>query len=417
MTLRDYKHVHCIGIGGIGLSALARYCKAQGAKVTGSDGSTSRITEDLEKEGVAVSLGHSASHVPKDADLVLYTIAIGDSNPEFVEAHDRGIVCMSYPEALGKLTEEYETIAVCGTHGKTTTTAMVASALTACGESPTVIVGSLLSEHGTNFIQGTGKYLVVEACEYRRSFLHLSPAHVIVTNIDTDHLDYYKDLDDIKSAFQSFVDKIPQHGKLITHPEVELRTAGEHIRVSPNMSEGIALSVLGVHNKDNASLVLTLTHALGLDDDASRAGLKAFTGTWRRLEYKGKTAGGVQVYDDYGHHPTELRATLSALRSHFTSGEYMLHVLFQPHLFSRTKDHFEEFVESFGDADHVYFAPIYRAREAFDETVTSEMLAERVLGSRVLHAKDEAQHVLDSLTSKDVFVTIGAGDVYTWVTV
>lgn len=417
MTLRDYKHVHCIGIGGIGLSALARYCASQGATVTGSDGSSSRITDDLQKEGIQISLGHSASHVPHDVDLVLYTIAIGDSNPEFVEAHDRGVACMSYPEALGELTREYETIAVCGTHGKTTTTAMLASALTACGESPTVIVGSLLAEHGTNFIQGTGKYLIVEACEYRRSFLHLHPTHVLVTNIDADHLDYYKDLDDIKSAFQSFADKIPEGGKLVAHDDVILHSRGESVSGDSIDKSTLSLSVLGEHNKENAQLVLALTNVLGLEEAKSREGLYSFMGTWRRLEYKGKTKNGTQVYDDYGHHPTELRATLAALRSHFVSGTYRLHVLFQPHLFSRTKDHFDEFVHSFGDVDSVYFAPIYRAREAFDETISSEMLAAKVSGAKVLHTKGEAQEVLDSLSNLDVFVTIGAGDIYTWVTV
>ena len=192
MALRDYQHVHAIGIGGIGLSAIARYCHAQGASVTGSDSGCSRITDDLQKEGMTIYTGHTASHVMSDTDLVIYTIAIKDNNPELVEAKRRGIVCLSYPEALGMLTQEYTTIAVCGTHGKTTTTAMIASMFKACGKSPTVIVGSLLADGGTNFILGDSEYLVVEACEYRRSFLNLHPTHTVVTNIDEDHLDYYK---------------------------------------------------------------------------------------------------------------------------------------------------------------------------------------------------------------------------------
>ena len=191
MRLKDYKHVHCIGIGGIGLSAIARYCRTQGAVVSGSDnGSPSRITEDLEKEEITIYYGHRENNISSDADLVIYTIAVSENNPELKIARERGVTCMTYPEALGLLTQEYTTIAICGTHGKTTTTAMVASMLTACGIKPTVIVGSLLANKGTNFIAGDSDYLVIEACEYKRSFLNFHPKYILVTNIDEDHLDY-----------------------------------------------------------------------------------------------------------------------------------------------------------------------------------------------------------------------------------
>jgi UDP-N-acetylmuramate--alanine ligase len=196
----------------------------KGAHVTGSDGSPSKIVDDLIKESFVVHVGHDAQNVEEGVDLVIYSIAVKDTNPELRAAREKGITCMTYPEALGLLTQEYTTIAVCGTHGKTTTTAMLASMFKALGKSPTVIVGSLLSDGGTNFIQGESEYLIVEACEYKRSFLNYNPTHIVVTNIDADHLDYYKDLDDIKKAFQEFIDKLPENGTLITHADVSLIT-------------------------------------------------------------------------------------------------------------------------------------------------------------------------------------------------
>lgn len=337
MKLRDYTNVHCIGIGGIGLSAIARYCKNMGAHVTGSDSGHSKITEDLQKEGVIVYQRHDAKNLSDDVTLVIYTIAVTDTNVELKTARERGIVCMTYPEALGLLTQEYTTIAVCGTHGKTTTTAMIASMLTACGKNPTVIVGSLLSSSGSNFVQGDSEYLVVEACEYKRSFLNLHPTHVVVTNIDEDHLDYYKDIKDIESAFQSFSDLIPSSGLLVSHSDVSLHTVSKKINADDINKDEIELSVLGDHNKRNAQLALTLAKELGLDEVEARKGLLSFTGTWRRLEYKGTQKGAI-LYDDYGHHPTEIQATLQALREKYKQGKFKLIVVFQPHLFSRTKD-------------------------------------------------------------------------------
>lgn len=412
MTLRDYKHVHCIGIGGIGLSALARYCKAQGAAVTGSDGGSSRITDDLQKEGVTVFQGHNEAHVSSSVDLVIYTIAAQDDNPELLLAKKNGITCMTYPEALGELTKEYETIAVCGTHGKTTTTAMVASALTACGESPTVIVGSLLAEHGTNFIQGSGKYLVVEACEYRRSFLNLHPTHVLVTNIDDDHLDYYKDIEDIKSAFQEFADTIPKGGTLVMHDDVLLRSGGFRVRADAYNKDSIALSVLGEHNRSNAQLVLALTNKLGLDQTKVREGLKSFSGTWRRMEYKGEYQGA-SLYDDYGHHPTEIRATLQAIREKYPIGEYTLITFFMPHLYSRTKEHLHEWGPAFAGADTACILPIYAAREAADDSITSEMVVDTMTNGVYMPSFDDAvSYIREHAKENTVVLTIGAGDMY-----
>ncbi len=414
MKLRDYKHVHCIGIGGIGLSAIARYCHTHGAKVTGSDSGDSRITHDLRKEGITIYVGHNVTHLSLDTDLLIYTIAVSDTNPELVAARAKGITCISYPEALGELTQEYTTIAVCGTHGKTTTTAMIASMMKACGKSPTVIVGSLLSDHGTNFIQGDSEYLVVEACEYRRSFLNLHPTYVVVTNIDEDHLDYYKDLADIKSAFQSFVDKVPASGSLVTHGDVELMTAGAKVNGDTVNKSTIELSVLGEHNKLNAQLVLALAGTLGLSENDARRGLLSFRGTWRRLEYKG-IWHDIAMYDDYGHHPAEIKATLQALREKYPHDKYTLIAIFQPHLYSRTKLLLDDFSTSFSDADKICIMPIYAAREVDDGTISSLDLVEKTINAIAMETFDEIQkYVLGRPHYNCVLVTIGAGDVSTF---
>lgn len=414
MKLKDYKHVHCIGIGGIGLSALARYCHAQGARVTGSDGSASRITEDIAQEGIVVHIGHTASSVEEGTALVIYSIAVKDTNPELMAARKKGIPCMTYPEALGLLTKEYTTIAVCGTHGKTTTTAMIASMMKACGKNPTVIVGSLLSEGGTNFIQGDSEYLIVEACEYKRSFLNLNPTHIVVTNIDEDHLDYYKDLADIKSAFQEFVDKLPAQGNLVTHADVDLLTLGKKINADVIDTSTLELSVLGEHNKSNAQLVLALAETLSLSEDAARKGLLAFRGTWRRLEYKG-IWHDIALYDDYGHHPREIQATLQALREKYPHGKYNLIAVFQPHLYSRTKLLLDDFSTSFFDADKICIMPIYAAREVDDETISSLDLVEKTTNAIAMETFEEIKkYVLGRPHYNTVLVTIGAGDVSTF---
>jgi UDP-N-acetylmuramate--alanine ligase len=413
MKLRDYKNVHCIGIGGIGLSAIARYCHAHGAHITGSDGGDSRVTHDLRKEGMTVYLGHNAAHVSLDTDLLIYSIAVSDSNPELVVARGRGIPCMTYPEALGLLTQEYTTIAVCGTHGKTTTTAMVASMLKACGISPTVIIGSLLSDKGTNFIQGDSEFLVVEACEYKRSFLNLHPTYIIITNIDEDHLDYFKDLDDIKSAFQSFADKLPKHGSLITHADVTLNTIAKKVDADLINKEDIELSVLGEHNKRNAQLALALAKSFGLIEAQSHEGLKAFSGTWRRMEYRGTQKGAI-LYDDYGHHPTEIKASLEALRGRYASGKFKLIVVFQPHLYSRTKLLLDEFSESFTLADSICILPIYASREEDNGTISSHDLVEKTHNAIFMETFGEVKKYLDkNAHSGSVVLTLGAGDVYT----
>ncbi len=408
--------IFCIGIGGIGISALARYYKHQGHDVSGSDQTDSELIHMLIKEGISVKIGTDSNNIVRGTDMVVYTVAIPTDHQELAYAKSIGITCKTYPEALGEITKEKKTIAVSGTHGKTTTTAMMYHALKECGINPTVIIGSLLSGVGTNFIPGDNDWMVVEACEYKRSFLNLHPIHVLVTNIDADHLDYYKDLDDIKSAFQSFVDKIPVYGCLVTHQDVTLKTVGESVNGDSVDKESIELSVFGDHNKLNAQLVIALIQKLGLDEIKARKGIKEFKGTWRRLEYKGKTSNGVVVYDDYGHHPTELNATFEALRSKYPKGEYTLHVFFQPHLYSRTKIFMDEFVKVLSKVDRVYIMPIYAARE-IDDGTKSTTLVERINSSRghaesIVSVSDLPLAIEAINDTKAIVVNIGAGDAY-----
>lgn len=417
MKLTDYKNIHCIGIGGIGLSALARYCHANGASVSGSDGATSDILEKLKQEGLDIFIGQDVSNLKDNLDLVIYTIAISEDNTELIEARKRGIKCMTYPESLGLLTKEYTTISVCGTHGKTTTTAMTYYALKACGINPTIIIGSLLSDGGTNFIAGDSKYLVVESCEYRRSFLNLNPRHIIVTNIDADHLDYYKDIEDIHNAFQSFADKLDEEGLLVTHSNVSLNTKAKKIDADCIDRKSIELSVLGDHNQSNAQLVLALLKELGLDEEKIREGLKNFPGTWRRLEYKGKTENGVVVYDDYGHHPNEIKATLEALRSKYPTPDFKLHIFFQPHLHSRTKAFFEEFTDILKTADFVSLMPIYKARLENDLSVSSLDLRDSIIekgghAETLASIADMPNKIMSITESNNIVLNIGAGDAF-----
>jgi UDP-N-acetylmuramate--alanine ligase len=361
-----------------------------------------------------VSTPQSAAAIPADVDLVVYTIAIPDSNEELAEARRREVMMKTYPEALGDITKEKETIAICGTHGKTTTTAMVYHALRACGVSPSVIVGSLLADKGTNYIQGDSKYLIVEACEYKRSFLNLHPTHVIVTNIDEDHLDYYKDINDIYAAFSSFVSHIPEDGTLVTHSDVSLQSAGRTVHADEVDRDSITLSVLGAHNRSNAQLVLALLMSLGFDEEKIREGLLSFTGTWRRMEYKGVNAHGVPVYDDYGHHPEEIKASIQAIKEKYNNKKLVMY--FQPHLYSRTKALFDDFVTVLKETDMVYILPIYRAREEGATGVSEQDLAYAITeagGNAAVCTFDAMkQNIVDCNDTNAVIINMGAGNAF-----
>ena len=424
--LNTAKKIHFIGIGGIGISAIARMLISDSKVVSGSDASESEITKSLIKLGADIEVGHDAKNLPKDADLVIYTVAISKENPEFLEAGKRKVKMLTYAEALHEISKDKFTIAVSGTHGKTTTTAMIAKILIDAGLDPTVIVGSLIksdekSGFATNFIEGKSKYFVVEACEYKRSFLNIEPTIVAITNIDNDHLDYYKDIKDIQSAFNEFAKKAPEKGFVVCNSR-DKNISGAISGVSAKIvnwadfkADKLKLKVPGEHNKKDASVALAVAHLLGIDKKKAEKSLESFAGTWRRFEFKGETKDGTIVYEDYGHHPTEIKASLKGAREMFPNQKII--VAFQPHLFSRTKLLLKDFGKAFADADEILLAPIYPAREAFDGTISSEILAEEIKKNkktaRAFSDFENIEKELKNLLGKgDVLITLGAGDAY-----
>ncbi|MFA6430432.1 MAG: UDP-N-acetylmuramate--L-alanine ligase [Candidatus Paceibacterota bacterium] len=410
------KNVHFIGIGGIGISAIAKMFLLEGKNISGSDMSDSEIISELSKSGAKINIGHSS--IPKETDLVIYTIAITEENPEFVEAKNRGLQMITYPQALHEISKDKYTIAISGTHGKTTTTAMIAKIMMDADLDPTVIVGSILKDAKSNFVAGKSKYLVVEACEYRKSFLNIEPTIAVITNIDNDHLDFYKDIHDIQNAFGEFITKVPKGGFVVCNPQDKMvkpaikEIFSKIVDAYEFRNEKLKLKVLGEHNKKNSDMALAVAHLLGIPKNKAKKSLEDFSGTWRRFEYKGETKSGAIVYDDYGHHPTEIKASLKGAREMFPKQKIV--VVFQPHLFSRTKLLLNDFSKSFNDADKVILAPIYPAREPFDSTISSEILAEKI-GEKAESLKDFIsieKYLVDSLSKGDILITMGAGDVY-----
>ena len=417
--LAESKNIHFIGIGGIGISAIARMFLLEGKKVSGSDMSDSKTINELQKFGAKIQIGHSETNIPKDTDLVIYTIAIDKNNPELKEAIKRNIKILTYPESLKEVSKNKYTIAVSGTHGKTTTTAMIAKIMIDAGLDPTVIVGSFLKGHESNFIAGKSKYFVVEACEYRKSFLNIKPTIALITNIDNDHLDFYKDIADIQNAFREFVSHLGKDNYLIANIKDKtiipvLKDLNTNIINSKDFfDKELKLKIPGEHNKEDASFALAVVNILGIAKEKAKKSLEEFVGTWRRFEYKGETKNGVLIYDDYGHHPTEIKATLSGAREFF--GKKKIFVAFQPHLYSRTKILLNDFVTAFGDADEILVAPIFAAREKFDPSITSEILVDKINNTKALSFKnfvDIENYLLENLKKDDVLITIGAGDIY-----
>jgi UDP-N-acetylmuramate--alanine ligase len=450
--LRQAKHIYFIGIGGIGISAVARMLLLEGKKVSGSDRDETKVTEELRKAGATVFIGQKKENIPKDCDLIIYTNAIGEDNSEFVEAKSRGVKMLTYPETLGFISREKYTIAVSGTHGKTTTTAMVAKVMIDNGLDPTVIVGSLIHHPGyqnnhpslekegkgdldTNFIFGQSKYLVVEADEYKKSFHNLEPSVMVITNIDEDHLDFYKDLVDIQNSFLHLAKKIPKDGFLICNTKLpNLQPIIKGVRCTVMDYSEIKLInkllVPGEHNREDARAAVAVGQALGVDIKKADLAVSKFTGTWRRFEYKGKTKEGVLVYDDYAHNPQKVRAALQGARELYPNKNII--VVFQPHLFSRTKLLLNEFAKSFADADEVILTPIFPAREAFDPTISSEVLANAIKKTQksssplngVPNRSEDVSvfsfsdfqsiitYLKTHLKKDDVVITMGAGEQY-----
>lgn len=444
--LQTAKKVHFVGIGGIGVSALAKLLARGGAEVSGSDLAASSITRDLEFAGQPVFIGHAAENVPTDCELLIYSPAVPESNPERGIARARGIPEMSYPEALGELSKEFRTIAVAGTNGKSTTAAMLGLILEEAGFDPTVIVGTKVPsfKHGNLRIGKTDAWLVVEACEYREHFLHLSPEFAIITNVEAEHLDYFHDLDHIRGAFQKFVDRVPEVGRVIFNADDTIcrslsyknsvsfgENNGEYRAINRIAGLGqqtfelwqdnnhlgdIVLQVPGRFNVMNAMAAAVTALVIGVPFGAIRAGLEKFFGVWRRFERVGAFRGA-DVFSDYGHHPTAIKATLEAAREFFPDRRIVL--CFQPHQHQRTKSLFNNFVEALAGADVLVLSEIFEvAGRAGNTGISSRDLVaaikERNPLKEVLFASDlsAAEQLLKTIVQEnDVLIIQGAGDI------
>lgn len=428
MEKNNVQRIHFIGIGGIGMSALARFYLHAGKTVSGSDRAGSAITDALVEEGmlffptqVAENLSKGPNSLLPLPDMIVYTEAMPHDHPEMLAARALGVLMMNYFGALGQVANEYYLIAVSGSHGKTTTTAMLTDILEEVGLDPTAIIGSLRSKTGSNFRPGKSKYAIVEACEYKRDFLSLKPDVLVITNVEYEHVDYYKDLDDVQSAFRELALKVPADGAIIASARdasIVPILAGVQAAVidySRALDLDIKLRQPGLHNRLNAAAASAVAEFLHIDKNESDTALENFAGTWRRFEFKGEVKG-VPVYDDYAHHPTEVRATLAGTRELYP--HHKIIVVSQTHTYSRTAELFDDFVTAYSGADQVYLLPIYGAREENVSGVTSEQLAEAITkaGTRAVvlqTAAAVAETIRESLPEDDmaVVLVLGAGDV------
>lgn len=439
-------HLHFIGIGGISMSGLAEILLKEGFRVSGSDNKESALTDRLEKLGAAVFYGQKASNIIPGINVIVYTAAIHEDNEEYREAKKQGLPMLSRAELLGQLMTNYNTpVAVAGTHGKTTTTSMLSHILLAGKKDPTISVGGILKAIGGNIRVGGSEVFVTEACEYTNSFLHFFPKVGIILNIDADHLDFFKDLDDIRSSFRRFAALLPEDGALIINgaiPNLSEITAGLSCRVitygndrsfqysssdilhnekgeasfdlyrEGEYAERILLSVNGDHNVSNALAAIAAAELLGVSPEAVREGLKDFHGTDRRFEYKGDM-NGVTVIDDYAHHPTEIRASLAAAHDY---PHREIWCIFQPHTYTRTKALFQEFADALTAADHIILADIYAARETDTLGISSADLAAALKdkGCDVYYYptfREIEDFCMENCQKGDLLITMGAGDV------
>ena len=440
------QHVHFIGIGGISMSGLAEILLKENFTISGSDNKPSALTEHLVSMGATINYPQKADNITDDIDVVVYTAAIHEDNPELMEVRRRNLPTLTRAQLLGQLMKNYQTpIAISGTHGKTTTTSMLTHILLEAEKDPTISVGGILKAIGGNIRVGNSDVFVTEACEYTNSFLDFLPKISIILNVEEDHMDFFKDIDDICLSFHKFAALLPEDGvlvinknianieaitdglrcKVITYSETknadysasnitfdewgnasfDLLKYGEH-------AGRIALSVAGNHNVSNALSTIAVADMLDIPLDTIQKGIRTFTGTDRRFEYKGQR-NGFTIIDDYAHHPTEIRATLTSVRNYPHKEVWCI---FQPHTYTRTKAFFHEFAEALALADHVILADIYAARETDTLGVSSEALAKEVekLGVDAYYLSSfEAieNFVLEKCIHGDVLITMGAGDV------
>lgn len=446
INFKEPLHVHFIGIGGISMSGLAEILLKESFTISGSDSKPSALTEHLVSLGATVFYPQKASNIIDGIDVVVYTAAIHEDNEEFVEAKRQNLPMLSRAELLGQLMTNYETpIAVSGTHGKTTTTSMLSHILLEAEKDPTISVGGILQAIGGNIRVGNSDVFVTEACEYTNSFLNFFPKISIVLNVEEDHMDFFKDIHEIRDSFHKFAALLPEDGTLIINKNIESMesiTDGLHCKVITysetqdadyaasnitfdelgnasfdlirygEFAGHIQLSVAGNHNVSNALSTIAAADLLDIPFETIQSGILSFTGTQRRFQYKGER-NGITIIDDYAHHPTEIRATLTSARNYPHKDIWCI---FQPHTYTRTKAFFHEFAEALSLADHVILADIYAARETDTLGMSSESLAEELkkLGTDAYYLPSfEAieKFVLEKCIHNDLLITMGAGDV------
>ena len=445
-------HIHFIGIGGISMSGLAEILLEEGFTVSGSDSKESPLTKKLESEGAIIHYGQCAENISDGIDCVVYTAAINKANPELMEAVARKIPMLTRAELLGQLMKNYKTpIAVSGTHGKTTTTSMISHILLAADLDPTISVGGILKAIGGNIRVGKSETFITEACEYTNSFLHFYPKISVILNIEEDHLDFFKDINDIRNSFHKFAKLLPADGCLIINGAIDklqeitgdldcrvitfnkeaVNSDGSAADYYPSditydelgypsftlhchgeVSGSFSLQVPGEHNVCNAVASIALADLLSIDRGITVSALHDFTGTDRRFEYKG-TIGGVTIIDDYAHHPTEIAATLHAAANY---PHKTLWCVFQPHTYTRTKAFMKDFAKALSLADKVVLADIYAARETDTLGISSETLQAEIqaLGHECYYfpSFDEIENfLLENCINGDLLITMGAGDV------
>jgi len=442
---KSVKKIHFVGIGGIGMSGIAEILLREGFLVTGSDLSYSQNTEAVEKAGATIYIGHNADNV-KDAEVVVYSSAVDiNTNPETLYAKEKGIPLIRRAEMLAEVSRLKYCLAVSGTHGKTTTTSMIGLITINANLDPTVIVGGRLRDFGgTNARLGGGDWTIVEADEYDRSFLQLLPTISIINNIEPEHLDIYKDFDDILDTFTEFANKVPFYGfvslglddygakKILRKINKKIVTFGLNknadyradniIQTAQNLSADIyeygnflgtlKINVPGIHNLRNSLAAISVARKMGIEKDIIFKSLEDFKGVYRRFDIKGEY-NNVLVIDDYAHHPTEIKATLAAA----TNYKRRIVAAFQPHTFTRTKALYQEFAKSFDEADVVIITDIYPAREKPIEGVTGRLIVDELIAlghKNVLYIPkidDLKQEIKNILKDGDIFITIGAGNI------
>ena len=440
-------HIYFIGIGGISMSGFAELLYTSGFQISGSDSKESQITEHLESIGISILYGQRSANITTNINLVVYTAAISENNEEFMAAKALGIPMMDRAEMVGQVMSNYQTpIAISGTHGKTTTTSMVSHIFLAASLDPTISVGGILKAIGGNLRIGKSGYFITEACEYTNSFLKFNPLVSVILNIEEDHMDFFKDLQEIRNSFHLFAKRLPEDGVLIMNGDIDdlsyftydlsckcltygigdksYNYKAVNINFDANgfgsydlsfdgeIIDHIELSVVGLHNVSNSLAAFAVAKNLNIPVDQIKAGLLSFTGTDRRFEYKGEIAG-ITVIDDYAHHPTEIEATLKAAERY---PHERLWCVFQPHTYTRTRAFLKEFAIALSHADKIVLADIYAAREIDPGDISSRDLLRELeaLGKEVYYLPDfdEIENfLLENCTHGDLLITMGAGDI------